>query len=667
MQVAPELAKKSVNALRIISAEGVQAAGCGHPGLPMGCADIAYVLWTKYLKHDPSDPEWFDRDRFILSAGHGSMLVYSLLHLSGYDLSMEELKNFRQWNSMTPGHPEHKHTPGVETTTGPLGQGFGNGIGMALAEAMLAERFNTSDHKIVDHYTYAICSDGDLMEGVSAEAASLAGFLKLGKVVFFYDDNQITIEGSTDLAFSSEDVEKRFQAYGWHTQRIDGHDHTAIEKAIETARAETDRPSLILSKTRIGFGSPNKEGTAGVHGAALGDEELQKTKENLGWNEEPFTVPEDALKVYRDAAAESAKAHSQWNELLGQWRQANPDKAKVWDAMINREVPDDLEKVFPEFKAGEAVATRKASGAVLQALADALPQLVGGSADLAPSNNTLLKNYESITPGKYSGRNLHFGVREHGMGSITNGISLHGGFSPYCATFLIFSDYMRPTVRLAALMKAQTIYVWTHDTIFLGEDGPTHQPVEQISSLRCIPNLFVIRPSDPAEVPYAWEMALRRQDGPTALMLSRQSMPAFDRSSMAPASEIRKGGYVLSDADGGDPKVILMAAGSEVQFALEAKDILEKQGTPTRVVAMPCMEVFRRQDADYQEKVLPKPVTKRVAVEAGTRQSWDWLIGLEGAAVTIDNKFGASAPWKTLAKEYGFTGENIAAVAKSIL
>jgi transketolase len=659
--------KKAADTIRILSAECVQRANSGHPGMPMGAADMAYVLWTRFLKHDPTQPDWPDRDRFVLSAGHGSMLLYSLLHLTGYELSLDELKNFRQWGSMTPGHPEYGHAPGVETTTGPLGQGTANAVGIALAEAMLAARFNTDKDTLIDHYTYAIVSDGDLMEGVASEACSLAGYLKLGKLVFLYDDNGITIEGSTELTFSSEDVEKRFEAYGWHTLRVDGHNQEEIFKAIAKARSVSDKPSIILAKTRIGFGSPNKVNTAGIHGSPLGDEELANSKKELKWKLPAFELPPDVVEEFKTSGAAGKAVRVEWEGRLEDMKQAEPEKGKLWDRMMNLEIPEDMESLFPTFAAGESVATRKASGATLNAIAAALPHLVGGSADLAPSTNTLLKDYEAIGPNKYAGRNLHFGVREHGMGGLLNGLTLHGGFQPYGATFLIFSDYMRPSVRLAALMKLPVVYVWTHDSVFLGEDGPTHQPIEQLSSLRAIPNLVTIRPSDATEVPYAWEAALRRKDGPTALILTRQGIPALDREKLAPAKKLHKGAYILSEAADKDPRVILMASGSEVQFALGAQDILEKEGQSVRVVAVPSMELFWRQDPAYRDEVLPPGIRARVAVEAGTRMSWDRLLGLDGASVTIDGRFGASAPWKVIAEKLGFTAENVAETARGLL
>ncbi len=664
------LCRQAANALRILSAECVQKADSGHPGLPMGAADMAFVLWTHFLKHDPKDPQWPDRDRFVLSAGHGSMLLYSLLYLTGYDLPLEQLKSFRQWGSKTPGHPESGHTPGVETTTGPLGQGSATAVGMAVAEAMLAARFNSAQSKVVDHFTYALVSDGDLMEGVSAEACSLAGFLKLGKLIFLYDDNGITIEGSTGLTFASEDVRKRFEAYGWHTQKIDGHDQSAIAEAIRNAQAETARPSIILAKTHIGFGSPNKQDTADVHGSPLGEEELAKTKAALGWTAAPFEIPKEILSVFRQSGKRSAEAHRQWKDAFKAWRKAEPEKASLWDSMMKRSLPDDLEKLFPKFEPGKSVATRKASGDTIQALAAAIPHLVGGSADLAPSNNTFIKGSPAIQANDFLGRNFHFGIREHAMGGLLNGLSQHGGLTPYGATFLVFSDYMRPSVRLAALMQQPVIYVWTHDSIFLGEDGPTHQPVEHLSALRAIPNLDVIRPSDAAEVPYAWEHALRRQTGPTALILTRQGVPTLDRKAhgLGKAKMLRRGGYILAEGSGGEaPEAILLASGSEVQFVLGARDILETEGISTRVVAMPCMEIFKRQDRNYREKVLPSSVRARVAVEAANRMSWDWALGIDGAAVTIENRFGASAPWKVLAQEFGFSAENIAKVARKVV
>ncbi|MEE9556249.1 MAG: transketolase, partial [Candidatus Adiutricales bacterium] len=596
-----------VNTIRILSAECVEKAKSGHPGMPMGASGMAYVLWTRFLRHNPSNPEWFNRDRFVLSAGHGSMLLYSLLHLTGYDLSLDDLKNFRQWQSKTPGHPEYGLTPGVETTTGPLGQGLANGVGMAMAECYLAARFNRPAFEILNHFTYGIVSDGDLMEGVSHEAASLAGHLKLGKLIYLYDDNHISIEGSTDLAFT-EDRLSRFKAYDWHTEYVeDGNDLDAIESAIIRAQEETERPSLIAVRTHIGFGSPNKQDTAAAHGSPLGEEELVLTKRNLGWPEEPaFYIPEKARDNFRQAVSNGREMEQEWRSLFENYKQAYPEMAAVWDKLVEGELLEGWERSIPSFPADEkGMATRTASGKVLNDMAPFLLNLIGGSADLAPSNMTLLKESDDFQAGNYVGRNIRFGVREHVMGSILNGLSLHGGLVPYGGTFLIFSDYMRPPIRLAALMGLQVIYVFTHDSIGLGEDGPTHQPIEQLAALRAIPNLTVIRPCDANETAEAWRMALKRKDGPVALALTRQNVPTLDREIYAPAESLSLGAYVLKEAGDSGPEAILIASGSEVTIALEAAEKLEEDGVKTRVVSMPSWELFEQQPADYRERVFP--------------------------------------------------------------
>ena len=659
------LEELAVNTIRVLSFECVQRANSGHPGLPMGCADLAYTLFTDSLKFDPKAPEWPDRDRFVLSAGHGSMLIYSMLHLCGYDLPLEELKNFRQWGSMTPGHPEYGDTPGVETTTGPLGQGTANAVGLALAESLLAARFNTPEHKLVDHFTYALVSDGDLMEGISHEAASLAGHLGLGKLVYLYDDNAITIEGGMELA-SSENTSARFESYGWQVQKIDGHDRQAIAAALEAARAETARPSIIIAKTTIGFGSPNKSGSSGVHGSPLGDEECRLTREALGWNHPECTVPDEVRKLFLEPGTAGAEKHSAWNELFADYREKNPEKAADWDRMQAGELPAELRESLPVFESSEgSIATRAASGKVINAIADVIPELIGGSADLAPSNNTMVKDQDSIQGDRMAARNMHFGIREHAMGAIMNGMALHGGIRPYGGTFLVFSDYMRPSVRLAALMKQPVIYIWTHDSIFLGEDGPTHQPVEHLAALRAIPNLRVFRPADANETAMAWALSLEHGSGPSAILLSRQGLPIYDDTRLGQGSE--RGAYVLDREEGDDgPAVILLASGSEVATAREAAGLLKEQGVATRVVSMPCWEVFEEQDKDYRESVLPRTITARVAVEAGCPFGWDRYTGQDGVVIGM-KRFGASAPIKELSENFGFTAENVAAQAKTLL
>ena len=655
----------AVNTIRVLSFECVQRANSGHPGLPMGCADLAYTLFTNSLKFDPKDPGWPDRDRFVLSAGHGSMLMYSMLHLCGYDVPLEELKNFRQWGSMTPGHPEYGDTPGVETTTGPLGQGTANAVGLALAESLLAARFNTAEHTLVDHFTYALVSDGDLMEGISHEAASLAGHLGLGKLVYLFDSNAITIEGDTDLA-SSENTAGRFENYGWHVQEIDGHDRQAIAGALEAARGETARPSIIIATTTIGFGSPNKAGTSGVHGSPLGDEECGLTREALGWDYPECTVPDEVRPLFLEPGHRGAEKHSAWNEMLESYREKNPELAAEWDRMQAGEMPAGLREKLPVFESSEgSLATRSASGKVINAIAETIPELIGGSADLAPSNNTMVSGQDSIQGSKMDGRNMHFGIREHAMGAMMNGMALHGGIRPYGGTFLVFSDYMRPSVRLAALMKQPVVYIWTHDSIFLGEDGPTHQPVEHLAALRAIPNLRVFRPADANETAMAWALSLEHRNGPSAILLSRQGLPIYDETVVGKGSE--KGGYVIEREEGDSgPAVILLASGSEVATAREAAALLKAQGTGVRVVSMPCWEVFEEQDADYRESVLPRSVTARVAVEAACSFGWDRYVGADGTVVCLD-RFGASAPIKDLAENFGFTAENVAAKASALL
>ena len=651
-----------VNTIRTLAIDGVQKANSGHPGLPMGAADMAYVLWTRFLKHNPADPAWPDRDRFVLSAGHGSMLLYSLLYLTGYDLPLEQLKQFRQWGSRTPGHPEYGETPGVETTTGPLGQGLGNAVGMALAERLLAARFNRPGFEIVDHYTYALISDGDLMEGVSHEAASLAGHLGLGRLICLYDDNSITIEGDTALAFS-EDIATRFAAYGWHVQSADGHDRAAVAEALRQARAESTRPSLILCHTHIGYGSPHRQDTAKVHGEPLGADEVRQTKEALGWPPEAqFYVPDEALVHFREALERGAEAQARWAEMFAGYERAYPELAAEWKRRLAGELPAGWEAQVPAFEAEDGpLATRAASGKVMAALAPSLPELIGGSADLHPSTKTYLSAYPAVEKGRFEGRNLHFGIREHGMGAILNGMALHGGIRPYGSTFFVFSDYMRPTIRLAALMGLPVIYVFTHDSIMVGEDGPTHQPVEHLPSLRAMPGLVLLRPADANETAAAWRVALEHRDGPVALVLSRQKLPILEG---VDPEGVARGAYVLADAE--DPRVLLLATGSEVEVALGAQKLLAEEGIAARVVSMPSWELFEAQPRAYRDSVLPPEITARVAVEAATPLGWDRYVGPEGAVIGM-TRFGASAPYQVLAREFGFTAENVAAQAKACL
>lgn len=654
----------AVDTLKTLAIDAVEKANSGHPGMPMGAAPMAHVLWTRHLKYDAADPTWPDRDRFVLSAGHGSMLLYGLLHLAGFGLGLEELQAFRQWGSRTPGHPEYGHTPGVETTTGPLGAGCANAVGMAMAEAFLAATFNRPGHRVVDHFTYALVGDGDLMEGVSAEAASLAGHLGLGKLIFLYDDNGISIEGCTDLAFT-EDVGARFEAYGWQVLVVaDGTDLGAIDSAIAAARAETERPSLIKIRTVIGAGSPNKQGTAACHGSPLGADEARLTKEAMGWPSDlHFAVPTAVRDLYAARAAEGARARQEWLAGFAAYRNEHPEAAAQLEAALAGRLPKDWQDSLPVFASGDKVATRSASGKVLNALAPLLPTLVGGSADLAPSNNTYLSGFGDFQSGSYAGRNLRFGVREHGMGGILNGMALHGGLFVYGGTFFVFSDYMRPAVRLAALSGIPVTYVFTHDSIGLGEDGPTHQPIEHLASLRAMPGLTIIRPSDANETALAWRLALERRQGPTALVLTRQNLPVLDRTALASAEGVLRGGYVLKEPDGGAPEAIIIATGSEVAIALEAEALLAAEGVAARVVALPSWELFEEQDAAYREQVLPGAVKARVAVEAGSTFGWERYVGTQGRVVGID-RFGASAPAEVLYREFGLTAENVAAQAR---
>ncbi len=660
-----------INTIRTLALDAVQQAKSGHPGLPMGAAPMAYVLWTRFLRHNPRHPKWANRDRFLLSAGHGSMLLYALLYLTGYDLSLDEIKRFRQWRSKTPGHPENVLTPGVEVTTGPLGQGFANGVGMAIGQAHLAARFNRPDFPLLDHYIYAIVSDGDLMEGVAAEAASLAGHLKLGKLIYLYDNNRVTIDGSTDLAFT-EDVVRRFEAYGWHTQTVeDGNDLDAIERAIREAQAVTDRPSLISVHTIIGYGLPT-QGTHKAHSDPPGEEAVREAKRRLGWPEDrTFYVPEEALAHFRKAVERGAQLEAEWNALVEEYERAYPELAREWKLTMSSELPEDWERHLPSFADAKPMATRQASGEVINAIAPAIPMLIGGSADLTGSNNTEIKSSHDFQPGAYDGRNIHFGVREHAMGACLTGISLNGGLIPFGGTFLVFSDYMKASIRLAALSEVQVIYVFTHDSIGLGEDGPTHQPVEQLAGLRAIPHLYVIRPADPHEVREAWRIAILRRHAPTALALSRQKVPVIDRQRYASAEGLRRGAYILAEAadDKGaatTPELILMATGSEVHLALEAREALQKERIRTRVVSFPCWELFEDQDEIYRNDVLPPQVTARLAIEAGARLGWDRYVGPTGDVISLD-RFGASAPGEIVLRELGFNVENVIARARRVL
>ena len=654
-----ELDQLCINTIRTLAMDGVQKAKSGHPGMPMGMADVAYVLWTRFLRHNPANPSWPNRDRFVLSAGHGSMLLYSLLHLSGYDLPLEELKRFRQWDSRTPGHPEYGLTPGVENTTGPLGQGFANGVGMAIAERFLATTFNQPEFPVFDHFTYAIVSDGDLMEGISHEAASLAGHLGLGKLVYLYDDNEISIEGSTDIAFT-EDVPARFLAYGWHVQEVSGYDLDGIGAAISAAQEETERPSLIVCHTHIAYGSPNKQDTAGAHGAPLGEDEVRSTKEALGWpTDTSFLIPEEALSVFRQAVDRGRKTEAQWREIFKGYRAAYPEQAVLLERLWEGELPEGWVDALPTFGLDDGpLATRNASGVVLNAIAPKLPTLIGGSADLEPSTKTMLRGYDAFQHDAPAGRNFHFGVREHAMGGLLNGMALHGGVIPYGATFLVFSDYMRPSVRLAAMMHLPVIYVWTHDSVWVGEDGPTHQPVEHIAALRLIPNLVVIRPADANETVAAWRVALERRDGPTALILSRQKLPVPFETMKKSFQKVSRGAYILAESSGVS-HALMIATGSEVSLALEARELLAEQGIGVRVVSMPSWELFDAQPASYRDSVLPPPVTTRLAIEAGVTMGWSKYVGPTGSVIGLD-RFGASAPYQVLMEKFGFTAEAVA-------
>jgi transketolase len=651
-----------VHTIRTLSMDAVQKANSGHPGMPMGMADAAFVLFTRHLKFNPANPHWFDRDRFILSAGHGSMLLYSLLHLTGYDISMDDLKAFRQWGSITPGHPEVGHTPGIETTTGPLGQGFANGVGFAIAEAHLASVYNTPEHAVVDHFTYAIVSDGDLMEGVSHEAASMAGHMKLGNLIYLYDDNKISIDGSTDLAFT-EDVLKRFEAYGWHVQRVDGHNRDAVDRAIIEAKSATDRPSLISCRTHIGYGSPSKQDSASSHGSPLGDEEIRKTKMNYGWDPEAkFLVPDEVKTWYSKFQQLGAELEANWNRLVEEYERIQPNKSQEFRRIQSGVLPDNWLDHVPVYAADpKGMATRKASGLVLNALASKISNLLGGSADLAGSNNTWIDGAPVFQSGTYAGRNFHFGVREHAMGSALNGMALHGGVIPYGGTFLVFSDYCRPAIRIAALSKIPSIFIFTHDSIGLGEDGPTHQPVEHLAALRAMHNCHVWRPCDANETAAAWVAALERTNGPSLLVLTRQNLPILEGSSAH--SEVLRGGYIISRERGDKPQAIILSTGSELHIGLEAQKLLWEQGTDARVVSLPCIEVFRNQDEDYKNMILPTGVKNRVAIEAAAPYGWHEWVGDQGKIIAIHG-YGASAPFETIYEEYGLTATAVANAVK---
>ena len=696
-EATPELDQLCINTIRTLTLDAVQKANSGHPGLPLGAAPMAYVLWTRFMRYNPKNPKWENRDRFLLSAGHGSMLLYSLLYLTGYDLSLEEIKNFRQWRSKTPGHPEYGLTPGVEITTGPLGQGFANGVGMAMGAAHLAAKFNQKDFSLIDHNVYAIVSDGDLMEGVASEAASLAGHLKLGKLIYLYDDNHVTIEGFTDLAFS-EDVPNRFEAYGWHTSTVaDGNDLAAIEAAIRDAQSVADRPSLISVKTTIGYGMPTA-GTRKAHSDAPGEDAVKETKRHLGWPEDKqFYVPDEALAHFREAVERGAQQEREWKESVKQYQEKHAELGELWQQTMSGELPSDWETHLPDFADAKPVATRVASGQVINALAPHMPMLIGGSADLGVSNNTDIKDSGDFEAGSYDGRIIHFGVREHAMGATLTGMSLNGGLIPFGGTFMCFSDYMRPSIRLACLSEVQVIYVFTHDSIGLGEDGPTHQPIEHLAALRAIPHLFVIRPADVHEVREAWRLAILRRHAPTALALTRQKVPLIDRQVLAPAEGLRRGGYVLAEAEtvgergisptvregsasagvrsptvregnaeDHTPTLILIATGSEVSLALDAREQLQKDGIPTRVVSMPCLELFEEQSSAYRDEVLPASVTARLAIEAGVRQGWDRYVGPKGDVICL-NRFGASAPGDVALENLGFNAENVLSHARALL
>ena len=657
----------SINTIRFLAVDAVQKANAGHPGMPMACAPIAYQLYTKYLKHNPANPKWLNRDRFILSAGHGSMLLYSILHLCGYKISLDDLKQFRQWQSITPGHPEYGLTEGVETTTGPLGQGFSNAIGMAIAQEYLSSLFNKPDIKILDHFIYGICSDGDLMEGISHEAASLAGHLKLSKIIFFYDDNGITIDGKTSLAFS-ENIQKRFEAYGWQTLHInDVNDLSQIDKAVEKAQKEMHKPTLIITKTHIGYGSPNKQDTSAAHGSALGEEEVKLTKKNLGWDENKFFyVPDEVSGHFKNMKSIFNRNEDKWNNLFESYKKKYPEDADRFIKIMDNDFGDEWKKSLPTFtNYSEKVATRSASGKVINAVANHLPTLIGGSADLEPSNNTYIKESVNFSAENRNGKNFHFGIREHGMGGILNGMALYGGVIPYGGTFMVFSDYTRPSIRLASLSGVRPIYVFTHDSVGLGEDGPTHQPIEHLVSLRAIPKVIVIRPADANETVEAWKTAITHKDSPVVLALTRQKIPVLDRSKMTSAENLSKGAYTLIE-NATNPEVIIMASGSEVSLAVDAFNVLQSEGVKVRVVSFPSWELFEAQSEEYKDSVLPKSIKARISIEAGVKQGWEKYTGDYGESISID-KFGASAPYAIIFKEYGFSVDAVVKKAKALV
>jgi transketolase len=682
-KVSPENEALCINTLRFLAADMVEAAKSGHPGLPMGAAAMAYTLWTQALRYNPSDPKWFNRDRFVLSAGHGSALLYALLHLTGYDLPLEEIKRFRQWGSRTPGHPEAEITPGVEATTGPLGQGISNAVGMAIAEANLAARFNRPGFSLVEHFTYVIASDGDMMEGVASEACSLAGHLGLGRLIVLYDDNRVSLAGSTALCFT-EDVSARFRAYGWNTLSVeDGNDTGAVAKALAEARAQNAKPIFIRVRTHIGYGAPKKQDSSESHGSPLGADELRGAKERLGWPVEPmFLIPAEAVEIYRRRGEEGARLETEWKALLEKYGTQFPEQAAEFRRRMNGELPAGWEEKLPAFSPADGnIATRKASEKIIQALADRLPELFGGSADLDPSTFTWMKkqgnfekpdsppaNVEGALEGGwgYDGRNLHFGVREHAMGAICNGLALHGGFIPYGSTFMVFYDYMQPAIRLSAISNLHALWIFTHDSVWLGEDGPTHQPIEHLAAMRATPNLVVLRPADAAETAEAWRIALKRNHGPTVLALTRQGLPVLDRQENQSAEGTSKGAYVLWEAKGGKPAVILMASGSEVSLILQAGKQLSQEGIPVRVISFPSWELFASQDGAYRQSVLPAEISLRLAVEAGASQGWERWIGERGAVIAID-RFGASAPMAVLQEKFGFTVEAVVRRAKDLL
>jgi transketolase len=661
------LEQLSINTIRALAMDAVQRADSGHPGTAMALAPLAYVLWQRHLRYNPAHPDWIGRDRFVLSCGHACILLYAVLYLTGYDLSLDELKQFRQWGSRTPGHPERGLTPGVEATTGPLGQGIGNAVGMALAEAHLAERFHRPGHAILGHHTYFLASDGDLMEGASHEACSLAGHLRLGRLIGIYDDNRITIDGTTDLTFS-DDTAKRFESYGWHVERVpDGNDLGALDAALAAAQRVGDRPSLVIVRTHIAYGSPHKQDTPEAHGAPLGEEEVRLTKARLGWPSlEPFHVPEEALAHWRRAVERGARLGADWQRKYDAYRGAHPDLAAELERRLAGRLPDGWDADLPAVAPTDAQATRSTSGKVLNAVAAKLPELVGGSADLAGSTQVVFKNGGDVAAGSWSARNIHFGIREHGMGAILNGLALHGGVRPVGSTFLIFSEYMRPPIRLAALSHLPVIYVFSHDSIGLGEDGPTHQPIEQLAALRAIPNLVVLRPADPTETVEAWRVALLHRDGPVALALTRQKVAAIDRSKYAAVAGVRRGAYVLAEAPGAKPAVLLIGTGSEIELALGAYERLRADGIAARVVSMPSMELFARQPLEYRDLVLPPAVRARVAVEAAVAQPWYRWVGERGVVLGIE-RFGASAPYQRIYREFGLTVDNVVRQAKAVL